>query len=122
MRAKPVEAIERMREWSKWNNEDLNAVLAYIDSIPDGSVPVVWPAELTLERLEELSNRFGPDGVTRDALRALAAIAPGRKKRVVNLWRAMGTALYERPTGWMPESHMNHDGWKCVARNVELED
>lgn len=82
---KPTEAIEWLKAYGLVGTfvyqEYAQEILAYIDSIPE------WPADLTRERLEELadeaysgwSNRF-------DALRRLAAIAPKRGKRKVDLW------------------------------------
>lgn len=84
---KPVAAIERLRD--RVNGLDApgdTAILAYLDSIPEGAVPVVWPKEWTRERLEELAatSAYRPHY---EALCAIAAIAPERKKRVVNLWQ-----------------------------------
>lgn len=132
MNAKPKDAIERMRaiygKFAPWEDpnivSDIQALLAYLDAIPDGAVPVVWPADLTRERLEELARQSHADmhmmsvSDRSHALRALAAIAPQKKKRVVNLWqRGAGTIVAigdnDCPLG---------DAWRCVARNVELED
>lgn len=75
---KPTEAIERMRR--VWG-DDLKEVLAYLDSIPE------WPADLTRERLGELADQSTTLAATCDALRRLAAIAPKREKRKVELWK-----------------------------------
>ena len=96
---KPTEAIERMRR--VWG-DDLKEVLAYLDSIPE------WPADLTRERLEELadeaysgwSNRF-------DALSRLAAIAPKRGKRKVDLWWHDGS----RVSVWDEQSEAKRKAW-----------
>jgi len=123
MNAKPKDAIERMKAWHAGKDwwacftGDAIAILAYLDSIPDGAVPVVWPAELTRERLEELVCTV-PNQGHREALRALAAIAPQKKKRVVNLWESKHTKPIAFPVGEAPEVGT----WRCVARNVELED
>lgn len=124
MITKPVAAIERIREWidkypaSAMKNE--REVLAYLDSIPDDAVPVVWPKELTRERLEELAatSAYRPHY---EALCAIAAIAPVRKKRVVNLWQDMKGRLEVHDPEWMPYADQM-TGWRCFARNVELED
>lgn len=124
MSAKPKDAIAALRHymadrvWPDMPAASLGRVLAWADSIPDGAVPVVWPAELTRERLEELAERPAWAKDRDAALRALAAIAPVRKKRGVNLWqRGAGTIVAigdnDCPLG---------DAWRCVARNVELED
>lgn len=125
MITKPVAAIERMREWiDKYPASDMKnerEVLAYLASIPDDAVPVVWPKELTRERLERLADsvdaRVIDTAKLNDALRALAAIAPERKKRVVNLWRDLNGHLHEREVNREPER-----SWRPAARNVELED
>lgn len=117
---KPVEAIERMRSSWKWNCVDEREILAYLDSIPSDAIPVVWPKELTRERLFELSHRFGPDGQTRDALRALAAIAPERKKRIVYLYERDDPLLGSVKV-WS-ESSTCIDPWKRVAGPVEIDE
>ncbi|MCK9361946.1 hypothetical protein M0Q28_07055, partial [Patescibacteria group bacterium] len=85
---KPVEAIERMREWVESNrgvkfySNDGQAILAYIDSEKP------WPADLTRERLLGLTDEHTVAMAERtDALRRLAELAPEREKRRVNLWR-----------------------------------
>lgn len=79
---KPTEAIERVRELYRdgclWDYS-VKRALAYIDSIPE------WPADLTRERLEELARR-GTWNQCTDAIFRLAAIAPKREKRKVELW------------------------------------
>lgn len=85
--------------------------------------PVAWPKELTRERLEELAKNIASwHPPTRDALRALAAIAPERKRRVVNFWRFKGRG--DR-FGMILDCPVNEERklpWEIVARNVELED
>lgn len=127
MRAKPVEAIERMRELYKmgWSWDDCHKeILAWADSIPADAVPVVWPAHLTREFLLRLIDDLATsvDGPTMNLVRAiqdLAAIAPVRKKRVVDLWRDGLHRLHEMPVGWKPNIQTD---WRPVSRNVELED
>ena len=62
----------------------------------------------------------------KDALRALAAIAPQRKKRVVNLWRNKNSHKDIWPSvfaaDYDPNANDATEPWRCVARNVELED
>lgn len=88
---KPTEAIERMRKAAEteWpiTFDGIEDILAYLDSIPEGAVPVVWPDELTRERLEELALSHTLIVSRSEALRALAAIAPKREKRKVALWK-----------------------------------
>jgi hypothetical protein len=82
---KPVEAIERMREWVESNrgvkfySNDGQAILAYIDSLKP------WPADLTRERLMELAIGMGFESRS-DALRRLAELAPVRETQRVELW------------------------------------
>lgn len=95
-----------MRSWESgdgWIGDylaDARAMLAYLDSIPEDAVPVVWPKELTREYLEWCTG-YGRVEARNKALRALAAIAPKREKRKVSLWRRNGDlfalALDARP-------------------------
>ena len=87
---KPTEAIERMRR--VWG-DDLKEVIAYLDSIPE------WPADLTRERMEELAQVESPNECS-NALSRLAAIAPKRGKRKVELW--------------------NHESWTSSATPITL--
>lgn len=127
MNAKPKDAIEELRHMCRHDSVDSGgrAILAYLDSLPDTCVCVEWPAELTRERLEEAAEALAVSD-WRDlsnALRALAAIAPVRKKRVVNLWRNGMNQLQEWPVEWEPSPPVYiPEKWRCVARNVELED
>lgn len=84
---KPTEAIERFR-LAEARPEDEDAILAYLDSIPE------WPADLTRERLEELAMyvqrhicSVSSDKLI-DALRRLAELAP--KREVQNKWIGCG--------------------------------
>lgn len=129
MNAKPKDAIERMREGQRWQS-DISDILAWADSIPDDAVSVVWPAELTREWLETLANdRYlcQPNQVSSifkctDALRALAAIAPQKRKRVVNLWQHVADDLPVcRHPKWQPDPALACN-WTLIKRNVELED
>lgn len=133
---KPKEAIERMRKDLRGNSmssceEDCRTILAWADSIPADAVPVVWPADLTRERLEELADKIGPRNENawecwpgqESALRALAAIAPVRKKRVANLWERIRNDQYRGDLRIAPtDEEWDSSTWKLVARNVELED
>lgn len=117
---KPVEALKRMRQWElpiTWEeaNRDYRAVLAWADSVPE------WPKDLTRERLEQLANRLGAFTDARtEALRALAAIAPVRKKRMVNLWERGGVDT--------TFAELHHDagyiraGWRKVGGPFEIEE
>jgi len=127
MNAKPVAAIERIREWSRGNawhfappRLEAETIVAWADSIPDGAVPVVWPADCTKQTLDGFADSMKANGHigAANALRALAAIAPQKKKRVVNLWESKHTKPIAFPVGEAPEVGT----WRCVARNVELED
>lgn len=123
---RPKEAIEQMLEDRWCVIKDWNSVLAYLDWL-EGKHVVEWPAELTRERLEKLA-----DGEMHQedrmiaihaALRALAAIAPQKKKRVAELWiheRGQKEWLYSDDK-WTAQ-RANMPGWKCLARNIELED
>lgn len=110
------EAIKTLESWKNEYefaglSEAIRTVLPHV---------VEWPADLTRERLELLTNH--PDFSMSDyrvVLRQLAAIAPERKKRVVNLWETKYSKPIAFPVGERPEVGAT---WRCVARNVELED
>lgn len=129
MNAKPKDAIAALRHymadrvWPDMPQASLERVLAWADSIPEGAVPVVWPADLTRERLEELAadeSTVVAIAGRYSAIRALAAIAPQKKPPVkVDLWRDGLNRLQEMPVGWKPNIPTD---WHPVARNVELED
>jgi len=152
MNAKPKDAIERMKAWLesqdfyelcqnyrhardiKPHREGADTAAGAFERIkreiagylPDGAVCVVWPADLTRERLNELASAIDTSQPNAwecwpgqaNALRALATIAPVRKKRVVNLWESKHSKPIAFPVGEAPEVGT----WRCVARNVELED
>lgn len=126
MNAKPKDAIAALRHymadrvWPDMPAASLGRVLAWADSIPDGAVPVVWPADCTKQTLDGFADSMKANGHigAANALRALAAIAPQKKKRVVNLWESKHTKPIAFPVGEAPEVGT----WRCVARNVELED
>jgi len=98
------------------------AILAYLDSLSDTCVCVEWPAELTRERLEKLASSWQSAygvGDAVSALRALAAIAPVKRKRVVNIWESIDAP---RKLTTLDIDSLPPGSWKLVARNVELED
>lgn len=109
---KPKEAIERMRKNWQLNAVDYAAILAYLDSLPE------WPKELTRERLERVA-KAGSWNQCTDLIFALAAIAPVRKKRVVNIWESIDAP---RKLTTLDIDSLPSGKWKLVARNVELED
>jgi len=114
---RPKEAIERIREWKMLDANsavDLRALFAYLDWL-EGKHVVEWPVELTRERLEDLSSL---DNIrdSAKALYALAAIAPQRKKRVVNIWETGVGNLLAIPVEQTP--NMNH--WRKVAGPIEI--
>ena len=100
--------------------EAIKETLAWLE----GKHVVDWPKELTRERLEEFANQFGPSGKCCDALRALAAIAPVRKKRVVNLWMQDGkdsvTNIEAYGVEWNP--NCGDVRYRKVAGPIELEE
>lgn len=131
MNAKPKDAIAALRHymadrvWPDMPAASLGRVLAWADSIPDGAVPVVWPADCTKQTLDGFADSMKANGHigAANALRALAAIAPVRKKRVVNLWQHVAHNLPSTfSAGYDPNAATNTNSWRCVARNVELED
>lgn len=139
MITKPVAAIERMRDRvNGLDAPDATAILAYLDSIQDDAVPVVWPKELTRERLEELADRGGfatgeinGEVIARakldyssrsDALRALAAIAPVKRKRMVNLWRHDEANINAYSDVSDDEAMRIRGGWRKVGGPFEIEE
>lgn len=146
MNAKPKDAIERMKAWLeskdfydlcqnyrhardiKPHREGADTAAGAFERIkreiagylPDGAVCVVWPAELTRERLEEFADEWRVQFAEPcKALLAIAAIAPQRKKRVVNIW---GSIDAPRKLTTLDIDSLPPGNWKLVARNVELED
>lgn len=116
---KPLEALERMRkEWfgTQWSDvvKDAKAIIAWADSVPE------WPKELTRERLEYLANDLSGAPSQINALRALAAIAPVKRKRMVNLWERGGVDT--------TFAELHHDagyiraGWRKVGGPFEIEE
>ena len=119
---KPKEAIERVRVHSRtWNKgSDMWTILAYLDWL-EGKHVCEWPSELTRERLKELSIKasWASSSEPMEALHALAAIAPQRKKRVVYLFRKRDPLL-----GWLKcweESPNCTNEWERVGGPVEIE-
>lgn len=147
---KPKDAIERMKAWLesqkfyelcqnyrhashiKPHREGADTAAGAFERIkreiagylPDGAVCVEWPAELTKRRLLDVSHALKADGHVHYAqiVDALAAIAP-HTKRKCELWiheRGQKEWLYSDDK-WTAH-RANMPGWRCVARNVELED
>ena len=118
---KPKEALEHLREMWKigraWD-DCYKIVLAWADSIPDDAVCVVWPKELTREMLEHLATYAAADSQVVQAFRALAAIAPVRKKRMVNLWAHGSGAPIVVNDGDSPVGQM----WRKVGGPFEIEE
>ena len=109
-------------------------VLEQVDTFGIGpaAMPVVkqalnlmdsWPAELTRERLESAANAMGtraistPEWDAKNMLWHFAAIAPVRKKRVVNIWND-GRDLQIKAADWAPFNQ----SWRKVAGPIEIED
>ena len=96
-----------------------NEARDFLDSLPDefeivpeGYVCVKWPDGLTRDRLEFLADKIKAENVNaweswpaqESALRALAAIAPERKKRRMSAWQ-YGCAIPQLfSVDWRPES------------------
>ena len=116
---KPKEASERLRR-NHADRDDRVSILDYLDSLPDWIGE--WPADLTGDRLEELADCISGvtnnDGWASDALRALAAIAPERKKRMVNLWIVGNEFPIAKPSDWAPRAH---ELWRKVGGPFEIE-
>lgn len=128
---RPKEAIERLRQFcaNDFVDKKYSAILAYLDWL-EGKHVCEWPKELTRERLDGLAKHIpytcetGEDRTI--ALRALAAIAPQRKKRVVNLWEWEydKTAFGQDPKKtWIDDGAESPGrGWRKVAGPIEIED
>lgn len=123
-----------MRVWTRdsesfWEGArpkcDGTEILAYLDWL-EGKRVVDWPKDLTRERLEKLAEEWNADTQLHrsKALRALAAIAPGRKKRVVNLWMQDGkdsvTNIEAYGVEWNP--NCGDVRYRKVAGPIELEE
>jgi len=113
---KPKEAIERVRVHSRtWNKgSDMWTILDYLDWL-EGKHVCEWPIRLNEDFLMNLAAQHD-SAAKEEALRALAAIAPQKKKRVVNLYRDVNGFLHEREKS-EPES-----SWRKVAGPIEIED
>lgn len=108
--------------------ECLRKAMDFLDSLPDefeilgpGEAAVKWPKEFTREHLLRLADTslhgMNPMGMA-VALRALAAIAPERKKRRVNIWKDKCGCYRLREVGWSdPQCN-----WRKVAGPIEIED
>ena len=110
---KPVGAIEQMRTKSYMQEEDVNDILSYLDSIPEGAHICKWPEGLDRERLDNLAASASSHRA--DALRALAAIAPEeKKKRKVWLWEKDHPHYTER--SWTSNDiDRSGGGWRKVG-------
>ena len=118
---KPKEDIEYLRALFAPTG-GMRRLFDYLDSIPDDAVPVVWPKELTRERLEEFATApVAYQSSIVDALRALAAIAPERKKRTVNLWERKGIGSWGTDDR-MANREYEMDGWRKVAGPIEIDE
>ena len=92
---KPVYELNELRPYASglWK-----AVFNYADSIPEDAYMCAWPADLTRERLEELVAGSAYSHAA-DALSRLAAIAPKREKRRVEIWEDANGELHVRAPG-----------------------
>lgn len=132
MKTKPKEAISRW-DRSTQNIDDMQAIRDFLADLPDqfeivepGKVQVEWPKELTRERLEELADYRIPtsDADARsNALRALAAIAPKKRTRMVNAWKTInGDEVKLFDTDFEPNSSKCAPSWRKVGGPFEIED
>ena len=130
---RPKEAIERMRRFYGGESpyvpttDECIAILAYLDWL-EGKHICEWPGELTLERLEYYAKciELWEEKIA-IALRALAAVAPQKRKRVVNLWLINGATPDVQPSVFREEYDPNGnairpDTWRKVAGPIEIED
>jgi len=120
---KPKEAIERVRVHSRtWNKgSDMWTILAYLDWL-EGKHVCEWPIRLNEDFLMNLAAQHD-SAAKEEALRALAAVAPQKRKRMAELWiheRGQKEWLYSDDK-WTAQ-RANMPGWKCLARNIELEE
>ena len=89
--------------------------------VPEGHVCVKWPKDLTADYLKELADGVGrgaPRIGTSAALINLAAIAPEKKKRMFDLYRAIGGRLI----AWDCSREVSDGSWRKVAGPIEIED
>ena len=112
---KPKEAIERLRR-NHADRDDRVSILDYLDSLPDWIGE--WPADLTGDRLEELADcEVSLQDERSQALRALVAIAPQRKKRMVNVWQTpYALVVRNAPNDYAV------DGWRKVGGPFEVDE
>ena len=139
---KPHGAIDWLREYMDCQQVLGNRprdLLTFLDSLPDtfeivepGKVQVEWPTELTSERLELFASTMETNRNRNNtwaseyfidienALRALAAIAPRKRTRMVNLWRKPDGEVVARD----PDHFVHVDsGWRKVnPQPIKIED
>lgn len=132
---RPKEAIERVRQQlattSGWGR-DAHAVLSYLDWL-EGKHVVEWPKECTGQEMLAWANdldRYQPNMDITKYIRALAAIAPERKKRVVSIWEEKGANGHPNNIAYhvlsvdaeRTSNDHHYMGWRKVAGPIELED
>ena len=118
-----------------------HAVMTFYDSLPDefeilgrGEVAVKWPEELTKDvlqkRLVEMSVMLSEGrgaialyNASYGFLSDLAAIAPERKRRRVNLWLHKEWSADACPVTAFEDINFDTSiGWRKVAGPIEIED
>ena len=121
--------MKKPKEAAKWFNEVqlsgigrelqlfLNSLPDEFEIVPAGLHVCEWPKELTRERLEELANCSLYERHAQ-ALRALAAIAPKKRTRMVEIWRQYGGRMVVLDAGSTPPP----DHKRVTANPVEIED
>jgi len=128
---KPKEAIERMRRFYGGESpyvpttDECIAILAYLDWL-EGKHVCEWPIRLNEDFLMNLAAQHD-SAAKEEALRALAAVAPQKRKRVVNLWLINGATPDVQPSVFREEYDPNGnairpDTWRKVAGPIEIED
>lgn len=119
---KPKVAIDVARNMGPYPiGGTMDAILAYLDSIPDDAHICVWPKEATKERLLDAANALGLSdwGDLEEALRALAAIAPeAPKKRMMNAWKHRDASPALFPLDWTGDA----EGWRKIGGPFEIEE
>lgn len=123
---KPVESIEKWRDCDSFRIEDHEAILNYLDSIPEDAHVCKWPKWVTKELLVGFAQRSSWDFADlTNTLRALAAIAPEKpKKRMVNFWRHKSWRDMENTVMKSVDDNIFIDGingWRKVGGPFEVD-
>jgi hypothetical protein len=131
---RPDHAIDRFRAFlngAYWGGEDGKIfgarIVDYFEWLK-GKHVCQWPEKFTKEYLSAMADHVAALRVANNdwpqrnevivVLRAFAALAPEREKRVVHLWQHVDGSIHGKPLGWHPSK--SGEWIDIVKHNVEL--